>query len=129
MSRRTFVIGFRLFFAALSLIGVITQLVVTLQKDYSVLNFFSYFTNLSNLFASAVFIVSAIWLALDRPPTQLGVALRGSSVVYIAFVGIVFNTLLHRHRSRGPQALGQRDRPHADADRRASSTGSSGRPG
>lgn len=94
MSRRTFTIGFRLFFAVLSLIGVITQLVVTLQNHYSVVNFFSYFTNLSNLFASAVFTVSAIWLALDRRPTQLGVALRGSSVVYIAFVGIVFNTLL-----------------------------------
>ena len=95
MTSRTGAIVFRLFFAALSLIAVITQLfAVTVAKGHSVVNFFSYFTNLSNIIVSIVFIVSAVRLIRDRNPSQSDVAIRGASVVYIAFVGLVFNTLL-----------------------------------
>nr|WP_277603998.1 Pr6Pr family membrane protein [Agrococcus sp. ARC_14] len=59
------------------------------------MNFFSYFTNLSNIMISIVFIVSALRLLPGRKdPSDSDVAIRGGAVVYIAFVGIVFNTIL-----------------------------------
>ncbi len=95
MTSRRAAIAFRLFFAALSLTAVIVQLVVHITKGYSVFNFFTYFTNLSNIMISVVFIVSALRLITDtKAPTQTDTGLRGAAVVYIAFVGIVFNTLL-----------------------------------
>jgi hypothetical protein len=95
VTRRSAAIAFRLVLAALSLVAVGTQLfAVTVPKGHSVVNFFSYFTNLSNIAISVVFIVSAVWLARGRVPTAVDVAIRGGAVVYIAFVGLVFNTLL-----------------------------------
>lgn len=96
MTQRTAAIVFRLVFAALSLIAVGVQFFgVTVPKGQSVVNFFSYFTNLSNLFISVVFIVSAVRLIRGRTDPSAGdVAIRGAAVVYILFVGVVFNTLL-----------------------------------
>jgi len=95
MGSRIAAIVFRLVFAALSLAAVATQFItVTLAKGHSVVNFFSYFTNLSNIIISVVFIVSAIRLITGRAPTTTDTAIRGAAVVYIAFVGLVFNTLL-----------------------------------
>lgn len=86
---------YRLLFAAAGVVAVLTQLfAVTVAKGYGVVNFFSYFTNLSNLLVSVVFIVSAIRLLRNHTPTRADVAIRGGAVVYIAFVGLVFNTLL-----------------------------------
>lgn len=96
MTSRVAAIAFRLFFAALSLFAVGYQLfAVHVAKGYDVVNFFSYFTNLSNIFISVVFIISAVRLIRDRTDaTASDVAIRGAAVVYIAFVGLVFNTLL-----------------------------------
>ncbi|HEV8192807.1 MAG TPA: hypothetical protein VGP82_15185 [Ktedonobacterales bacterium] len=62
MTSRGFQIGARLFFAALTLAAVVTQSVVHIQHKVDVANFFGYFTNLSNIFASIVFIIDAIYL-------------------------------------------------------------------
>lgn len=94
MVKRNLVIAFRLVLAALSLAGVVVQLVIAIQTDFGLVNFFSYFTTLTNILASAVFIVSAVRLARGHETSDLDVAIRGGSVVYMAFVGIVFNTLL-----------------------------------
>ncbi|MFC4942888.1 Pr6Pr family membrane protein [Pseudonocardia sp. GCM10023141] len=80
--------------AALSLAGVVTQLVIAMSGNLGVVNFFSYFTILSNIFAATVFIVSAVRLARDAEPTPAATAVRGASVVYMLFVGVVFTTLL-----------------------------------
>lgn len=87
---------FRLALAALALTAVFFQFfAVTIAQGHSVVNFFSYFTNLSNILISVVFIVTAVRLIRGHgAPTQLDTGIRGGAVVYIAFVGIVFNTLL-----------------------------------
>lgn len=85
---------YRLVFAGLSLAAVATQLSVTISKQYGLVNFFSYFTNLGNLIASVVLIVSAVRVLSGNRETAAGATLRGASVVYIVFVGLVFNTLL-----------------------------------
>jgi hypothetical protein len=96
MTSRTAAIIFRLFFAALALFAVGAQLFTRhLPAGYDVVNFFSYFTNLSNIFISVVFIVSASRLIRGRTESSaMDAAIRGASVVYIVFVGLVFNTLL-----------------------------------
>lgn len=96
MNARTAAIIFRLFFAALSLTAVLVQLfAVTVARGFSVVNFFCYFTNLSNIMISIVFIVSAVRLIRGRTdPSDTDVAIRGGVTVYIVFVGIVFNAIL-----------------------------------
>ncbi|PWD51323.1 hypothetical protein C8046_12285 [Serinibacter arcticus] len=84
----------RLLAAAASLAGVVTQLVIAIRTDFGLVNFFSYFTTLSNLFGSVVLVVGAVQLLRKRPGGPGWEAVRGASVVYLAFVGIVFNTLL-----------------------------------
>ena len=95
MNSRVAAIAFRLIFAVVALTAVAVQFTtVTLAKGHSVPNFFSYFTNLSNIIISLVFIISAVNLARSREPRAADTAIRGGAVVYIAFVGLVFNTLL-----------------------------------
>jgi len=96
MTSRTAAIVFRLFFAALSLVAVGAQLfTVHLPAGYDAVNFFSYFTNISNIFISVVFIISAVRLIRGRTDASaMDAAIRGAAVVYIVFVGLVFNTLL-----------------------------------
>lgn len=96
MDSRVAAIVFRLVFAALSLTAVAVQFfAVTIPQGHSILNFFCYFTNLSNIMISIVFIVSALRLISARKDaSESDVAIRGGIVVYIAFVGIVFNTIL-----------------------------------
>jgi hypothetical protein len=94
MLLRNTVIVFRLVLAALSLAGVVVQFVIAVETNFGVVNFFSYFTNLTNILASTVFIVSAVHLVRGYDPNDRDVAIRGGSVVYMVFVGIVFNTLL-----------------------------------
>ncbi|MGK9148157.1 Pr6Pr family membrane protein [Plantibacter flavus] len=96
MNSRTAAILYRLVFAVLSLTAVFVQFfAVTVAGGLSVFNFFCYFTNLSNLMISAVFIISAVRLIVGRTdPSDSDVAIRGGAVVYIVFVGVVFNTIL-----------------------------------
>ena len=94
MLKRNLVIAFRLILAALSLTGVVVQFIIAIQTNFGIVNFFSYFTNLTNMIASTVFIISAIRLARGYETNTIDVAIRGGSVVYMVFVGIVFNTLL-----------------------------------
>lgn len=95
MKNRAAAVVFRFVFAALALFAVAVQFfAVTVPKGQSVVNFFSYFTNLSNIIIGVVLIVSAARLISGRAPTVGDTAVRGASVVYIVFVGIVFNTLL-----------------------------------
>lgn len=92
--RLTIAVILRLAAAAASVAGVIAQLVIAVQTHFGLVNFFSYFTTLSNLFASVVFVVGAVAILRRRSMGARWEAVRGASVVYMAFVGIVFNTLL-----------------------------------
>jgi hypothetical protein len=94
MTKRSILIGGRLFFGLLTLAAIITQLITHIQHRFDVVNFFGYFTNLSNLFASVVFIVGAVYLLQGREPTPTEDIIRGASVAAIAVVGIVFSILL-----------------------------------
>jgi hypothetical protein len=94
MGKKKFLISFRFLLAALSLAGVVTQMAIAVANHHDMLSLFNYFTILSNLFASVVFIISAVRLLKGRAPTKSDDAIRGASIVYMIFVGIVFTTLL-----------------------------------
>ena len=82
----------RFAFALLALTAIGRQLFLHLQAGFSPLNFFSYFTNLANLFASLVLLLCVFM------PTPANAArrdaLRFISVVNMAVVGLVFAVLL-----------------------------------
>jgi hypothetical protein len=65
------------------------------QKSFSATDYFSYFTELSNLFAAAIFLYGAVRPAASR---SAGVELlRGAAVVYMLTTGIVYAVLLAGH--------------------------------
>ncbi|HEU0002280.1 MAG TPA: Pr6Pr family membrane protein [Ktedonobacteraceae bacterium] len=93
-TRRIVLIGARLFFGLLTLAAIITQLAIHVQLGFNLVNFFSYFTNLSNILAAIVFIIGALYLIQQHEPTPTFNIIRGTSVVCMAVVGIVFSVLL-----------------------------------
>ncbi len=93
-TQRTILLLARLFFGLLTLAAIITQLTIHVQLRFSVVNFFSYFTNLSNIFAAIVLLLGAFYLIQRREPTATYDLVRGAAVVSMALVGIVFGLLL-----------------------------------
>jgi hypothetical protein len=82
----------RLFFAALTLTAIGQQLILHIGASYSVINFFSYFTNLSNLLAATVLLISVFGrFAMSAASRDM---LRYASVVNMTVVGLVFAALL-----------------------------------
>lgn len=78
--------------AVIAFTAIACQLVLHVRAAYSAANFFSYFTNLSNLFAAAVLLVIAL-----RPSSKnatLRDTVRFISAVNMTVVGVVFSMLL-----------------------------------
>lgn len=94
MTTRAALAAFRSMLGLLALTAIARQFAIHVGLGFSAVNFFSYFTNLANLFASLVLIGGAARVASPRPPTAAGARFRGAAVVYMAVVGIVFATLL-----------------------------------
>ncbi len=84
----------RFAFGAVTLIAVAIQLGIHVGHGFSVLNFFSYFTNLSNIFAAVVLVVEAVLTWRGKAAGPLWDLLRCISVVCMALVGVVFSALL-----------------------------------
>jgi hypothetical protein len=78
----------RLLCALLTAVALGWQLSIHNGMGFSVANFFSYFTNLSNLFAAAVLVFGALFAG--RGASNLYDQLRAVSVVNMTVVGLVF---------------------------------------
>ena len=94
MTKRVVLIDLRLFFGVLILVAIGTQLIIQVQIGYSVVNFFSFFTNLSNLFAAFVLLRGAARLIVRQAPSARDDVLRTAAAVYMTVVGIVYMILL-----------------------------------
>jgi hypothetical protein len=81
----------RTILAALVLAAIGRQFLLHVGASYDTLNFFSYFTNLANLFAAFVLLRSAFSRSPPSPSTD---GMRYVSAVNMAVVGIVFVVLL-----------------------------------
>jgi hypothetical protein len=76
--------------AALAIAAIGQQLRLHVSASYSVLNFFSYFTNLANLFAAVVLLLCAY----GRHTNRTRDVLRYISTINMLIVGLVFSILL-----------------------------------
>lgn len=83
----------RLFFGLLTLVAIGWQLTIHVRMGFDVVNFFSFFTNLSNLLAAIVLVLGArrLWRPASTGPDE---GLRAISAVNMVVVGIVFSLLL-----------------------------------
>lgn len=89
--RPRLLVGYRLLFALLTFAAVVTEIATLSERGRFVAsNFFSYFTIEANLFATVVFLLSALTI---RPGRALAM-LRGASALYMAITGIAFSVLL-----------------------------------
>lgn len=84
----------RIAFGLLTLVAIGWQFAIHLKLGFPALNFFSYFTNLSNLFAAVVLCVVARRSLAGRTPRASEDLLRAMAVAYMVVVGIVFALLL-----------------------------------
>lgn len=70
------------------------QLRIHVSLQYAVINFFSYFTNLANMLAAAVFVIGARRTMRGQLPSATFEKFRFMAVVNMTIVGIVFSLLL-----------------------------------
>ena len=95
MNKKQFVLAYRLGFAILIPVTIAIQLAHSLEQtqNFSTVNFFSYFTIQSNLFAAVVLLMSAyvVWKRQKDPQLE---SLRGAAVLYMVVTGIIYNLLL-----------------------------------
>jgi hypothetical protein len=94
VGRVKFVTLYKLLFAALVLIAVIVQLLSVSQKaNFDTVNFFSYFTIESNIFAAFIFLVSALVMLAGSQLRNLNIW-RGAATTYMTITGVVYALLL-----------------------------------
>jgi hypothetical protein len=84
----------RLAFGLLVLVAIGWQLWLHVGLRLSVPNFFSFFTNLSNLLAAGVLIAAALRQWAGAPPSAAFETLRALAATFMLVVGVVFAVLL-----------------------------------
>ena len=97
MNKRLFLIGARLFFAALNVAAIITQLTYSSQYSisFSLTNFFSFFTILTNTLA-AIYFTRITFSRDDKTGTVNKPGALTAITVYIFMVGSVYQVVLRR---------------------------------
>jgi hypothetical protein len=95
VNKKQFVLAYRLGFALLIPVTVAIQLAHSLEQapGFSIVDFFSYFTIQSNLFAAVILSMSAYVLWKHKKDPQLE-SLRGAATLYMVVTGIIYNLLL-----------------------------------
>ncbi len=87
---------YKIFFGFLGASSIITEIAVLSERGkFSPVNFFSFFTIESNMFAAAMLIASAILVGRSKQSVTL-VMLRGAATLYMLMTGIIFAVLLSR---------------------------------
>lgn len=87
-------ITYKVLFALLGFSAVVTEIATLVERGtFNAVNFFSYFTVLSNVLAAAVLMISAIWTAKGSRNRVIDM-IRGASVLYMVMTGIIFSVLL-----------------------------------
>lgn len=90
--KRRFVMTYRWLFGLLTFTAIGFQFsVASRNPGFNPLNFFSFFTNPSNILAAAVFLYGAV-----RPPKPALDQWRGAAVLCMTMTGAVFTLLLSR---------------------------------
>lgn len=95
MYKRFILVNARLIFGCLALSALFTQVGFLLGRDaFNAVNFLSYFTNLSNIFAAVVLLISTLYLVGHKQPSVRDDIIRGAAVLYMTITGVIYMTLL-----------------------------------
>lgn len=91
---KAYIIGAKVSFALLGLSAVVTEIATLVERGFFVpVNFFSYFTVLSNIFAVIALLLGAFALATGTNSVAVHLV-RGAAALYMTMTGIVFAVLL-----------------------------------
>lgn len=94
MTNKKILIGYKLLFALLGTYALLQEnITLMLRGTYDFINFWSYFTNQSNLFAVIILMLATSTLLGKRKLKYLDLW-RGASVIYMIVTGVVFTVLL-----------------------------------
>lgn len=92
--RKNMLVAYKLFFGLLGLSALVTEVVVLVDRGtFNPVNFFSFFTVESNLFAAIVLLISAWAITQNKQSKHLDL-FRGAATLYMVTTGIVFSLLL-----------------------------------
>lgn len=87
-------VSFKLFFGLLALSSVLTEIVVLSDRGKLVpVNFFSFFTIESNIFAASALLLGAVMVGRTKQPSWLPM-IRGAATLYMVMTGVIFSVLL-----------------------------------
>jgi len=93
MQKKYLLVTYKVLFGILGLSAIATEIyALTINGRFNFVNFFSFFTVESNLFAATMLIVSACMVR--KWQTKLLLTLRGAATLYMVTTGIVFSVLL-----------------------------------
>jgi len=93
VSRNTFLISYKLFFALLGFSSIVTEMAVIIERGkFNAVNFFSYFTIETNILVVVTMLMSAVAIAAGK--NSKFDLLRSATTVYILVVGTGFSLLL-----------------------------------
>ena len=82
-------------FGLLAISALITEIVVLLNRNvFDFVNFFSYFTVESNLFAAIILLLGGYYILKKQKLPSYFNWLRGASTLYMVITGIIFSLLL-----------------------------------
>jgi hypothetical protein len=87
----------RIGFGLLAVVAIARQLAVQIQLSFSVVNFFSYFTNLANAYAAGVLILGGCHSITGRGVLRLGEPARVASVAYMDWLAAPPRKKLNSH--------------------------------
>jgi hypothetical protein len=94
MFNKKFLITYKVFFALLGLAAITQEIIVLVDRGtYNFINFWSYFTNQSNLFTAITLLVTAYMLAKGIK-SKNWILFRGAASLYMVITGVVFAVLL-----------------------------------
>jgi hypothetical protein len=94
MQKKNSLVGYRIFFALLGFSAIVTEIATISERGRFVpINFFSFFTIESNLFAVVILMISALALMRGKQSKRTSM-LRGANTLNMIVVGIVFSLLL-----------------------------------
>lgn len=95
MNKKLMLVTLRLFFGFLTLIAMAAQAIYLQQKGVlNPFNYLGYFTNLSNILAGIILIISAFYLIKSRRPSVKDDVIRGGATLYMTITGLIYITLL-----------------------------------
>jgi hypothetical protein len=95
MRNRPLLVVWRLLLGGATLFAAVYQAVILAHNHvFNPVNYLGYFTNLSNIVAAGILIISAFYVLGGRKPSPKDDLIRGAATLYMAITGIVYVTLL-----------------------------------